>query len=201
MESYKARRASLAESLTRPDPDSPQEWIPPDTSDPLYERESRGAELARRCRESASRKRDKSPVSLRIAEVDNKVDRLHGAINVSNQLTMRVSRHLDKRFDALSAALAARAQPPTSSEQPSSLHLLSSSSGSTDSPDALLLLRALARTDMTNPGELGDTARRMAARDTKNSSERERRLTALTQPPVSTPRRPGTPRRKPDANG
>ncbi|GJJ06638.1 hypothetical protein Clacol_000832 [Clathrus columnatus] len=210
IESYQSRRARLLESLSRKEPDF-QEWIPPDASDPLYERESQGAQLARGCKERAARKRDKSPLSIRVAEVENKVDRLHGILHVADQASKRTARHLDKRFAALSAALAARSRPiPSTSsvDGSSSLHLISSNSrshttsGSTEPPDTIMLLRALARTDMENPKEIGDAARKVA-RDARNSlgpSERERKLTAVTRPPLGTPRRPGTPRQKHDTN-
>lgn len=165
-----------------------------------------GAQLARKCKEGPSS--EKSPISLRIAELENKIDRMHSALHIADQMANRNIRHLDKRFEAISGALAARSQaaPSSSSGESSSLRILSSkqpphsASGPTEPPDTVMLLRALSRTDMENPNGMGDAARK-AARDARQSvGTAERRLTAVTRPALATPRRPGTPRRKTPSN-
>jgi kinetochore protein Mis13/DSN1 len=224
---YNARQASTLDALSRQRHQSGTsiEWIPPDTSDPLYERELQGAQLARRCKEIASRKRAQSPLSLRLAEVESKVDRAHSALHISQQLTHRTTRHLDKRFEALAGALAARSR---STAQPSEVSTIASlvsarvdpgsATGMGAPPDTLDILRALARTDVEQPRrEVGEAARR-AARDVQRASAAgtpgrgvsagagaaigERRLTAVTpRAAPATPRRPGTPRQKSEGVG
>jgi kinetochore protein Mis13/DSN1 len=217
---YNARQASTVDALSRErqhNETSPSlDWIPPDTSDPLYEREFQGAQLARRCKENASGKRAMSPLTLRLEEVESKVDRVHSCLHISQQLMTRTTRHLDKRFEALATALAVRSQPTA---QPSDVSTLAglvsanpnppSGTGQGVPPDTLSILRALTRTDLEHPRrEMGDAARK-AAREVQRvnstpgkqsaggAAGSSRRLTAVT-PRVTpgTPRRAGTPRQK-----
>ncbi|KAF8589354.1 hypothetical protein K439DRAFT_1657984 [Ramaria rubella] len=215
IQTYNARQASTMDALTRNRHQSGTliDWIPPDTSDPLHERELQGVQLARRCKENASRKREGSPLSLRLAEVESKLDRLHSTLHISQQLTKRTTRHLDKRFEVLATALAARSQPPPQPNEISTLSSLVSANPNPPSatglgapPDTLSILRALARTDMEHPREMGDAARK-AARDVQRVNATpgrssagamgERRLTAVTpRAAPGTPRRATTPRQR-----
>ncbi|KAF8514655.1 Mis12-Mtw1 protein family-domain-containing protein [Gautieria morchelliformis] len=218
IQSYNARQASTVDALSRQrhHDETSLDWIPPDTSDPLYEREFQGAQLARRCKEIASRKRGGSPFTLRLGEVENKVDRLHSCLHISQQLMNRTTRHLDKRFEALATALAARSQPRSQPSDVSTLANLVSANPNPPSgtglgvpPDTLSILRALTRTDMEHPRrEIGDAARK-AAREVQRvnatpakqsaggAATSSRRLTAVTpRAAPGTPRRAGTPRQK-----
>ena len=214
---YNARQASTVDTLSRQRRQSATslDWVPPDTSDPLYEREFQGAQLAQRCKENAKRKQGGSPFLLRLAEVESKVDRAHSSLHISQQLTNRTTRHLDKRFEVLAAALAARSHSASQPNEVSTLGNLVSANANPPSatgldapPDTLSILRALTRTDMEHPRrELGDAARK-AARDVQRAnavpgrrsagtSTNERRLTAVTpRAAPGTPRRVGTPRHK-----
>lgn len=229
---YNARQASTVDALSRQRHQSgtSTEWIPPESSDPLHERELQGAQLARRCNEKASRKQENTPLSLRLAEIESKVDRAHSSLHISQQLTNRATRHLDKRFEALASALAARSQPTVQPSEVSTLaNLMSgdvnatSATGMGAPPDTLDILRALARTDVERPRqEVGEAARK-AVRDVQRmnatgtpgrgvaaaagvsgggTSVGERRLTAVTpRAAPGTPRRPGTPRQKSEGVG
>lgn len=215
---YNARQASTVDALSRQQHQSgiSQDWIPPDASDPLYERELQGAQLAHRCKENASRRREGSPLTLRLAEVESKVDRMHSSLHTSQQLTNRTTRHLNKRFEVLATALSARSQ---STPQPSDVSTLAnlvsadpnpaSATGLGAPPDTLSILRALTRTDLLHPRrEIGDAARK-AAREVQRvnatpgrssagaAATSERRLTAVTpRAAPGTPRRAGTPRQR-----
>ena len=214
---YNARQASTVDALSRQRLHSGNavEWIPPDTSDPLYERELQGAQLARRYKENASRRREGSPLTLRVAEVESKVDRAHGSLHISQQLTNRTTRHLDKRFEVLARALSARSQPTSLPNDVSTLaNLVSadpnppSATGLGAPPDTLSILRALTRTDLEHPRrEMADAARKAArevqrvnatpGRSSAGGAAGERRLTAVTpRAAPGTPRRAGTPRQK-----
>lgn len=137
------------------------------------------------------------------------------AVHVSTQLTKCTTRHLDKRFEALARALAARSQPPAPAGEVSTLANLVSAApdanptGAGAPPDTLAILRALARTDVDRPRrDVGDAARK-AARDVQrvnatpgrgSAAGAERRLTAVAAPTPrkapGTPRRAGTPRQR-----
>ncbi|KAF8508094.1 Mis12-Mtw1 protein family-domain-containing protein [Hysterangium stoloniferum] len=211
IQSYNARQASTLDSLSRQSkPSSSTEWIPPDPSDPLYEREIQAAQLAHRCIESAARKRSGSPLTLRLAEVENKVDRVHSALHIAQQFSTRVTRHLDKRFEALSTALAARGKTVPRPGESSVLNQLVSNDTGPSAPDTHALLRALTRTDVAQQKSMGEAARK-AARDVQRVAAAatpagERRFTAVAPRTVApgTPRRPGTPRQRsegPDGGG
>jgi kinetochore protein Mis13/DSN1 len=218
IQAYNARQASTVDALARQRHQSgtSTSWMPTDASDPLHERELRGAQLAQRCKETASRKRGGSPLSLRMAEVESKVDRAHSTLHVSTQLTKRTTRHLNKRFEVLATALAARSRPQPQPSDVSTLASLVSANPDPPSatglgapPDTRAILRALTRTDVERPrGEIGDAARR-AAREVQRVNATpgrssvggaERRLTAVAAPTPrkapGTPRRAGTPRQK-----
>lgn len=190
------------------------DWVPPESSDPLYERELEGAQLARRCIEHATRKKGGSPITRRLAEVENKLDRMHAIVHEADQAARHLSRYFDMRFKVLSAALALRSQPPSShtNDGPALSQLISNdplrSTGSSGSHDTVAMLRALARTDMEHPrDDMTDEARK-AARDvqkinaTPNRKSSERRLTAIAPRVIQgTPRRPGTPRQHSEGPG
>ena len=63
IQAYNARQARTVEALARQRQQSgtSTSWDPSDTSDPLHERESQGAQLAQRCTETARRTRGASP--------------------------------------------------------------------------------------------------------------------------------------------
>lgn len=142
----------------------------------------------------------------RIPEVQFKVDHLYSFASAARATVDVIERTIDQRFELLSLHLAARSNPPPSKHDPGS----SSGSGAQilskyvkrdgfTGPDAMDVMRALARVDRERPPAMvGDAARR-AAREVQRVGESglgaigERRLTGV---PPSTPRKvPGTPRR------
>jgi kinetochore protein Mis13/DSN1 len=135
--------------------------------------------------------------------MESKVDRAHAALHVAHQLTKRTVRHLDKRFEGLSTALAARSKTIPQPADSSVLNQLVSTATGPTAPDTLALLRTLTRTDVAQEKGIGEAARK-AARDVQrvaatpvNASAAERRYTAvMPRAAPGTPRRPGTPRQK-----
>jgi kinetochore protein Mis13/DSN1 len=144
----------------------------------------------------------------RILEMEFKADHLYALASTARTSLDVIERTLDQRFEQLNLHLTARSGLPRPVHDPGSgsgAQILSTyvkqDPGMTG-PDAMDVMRALARVDMERPPAMvGDEARR-AVREVQRAGESgigavgDRRLTGLPPSSGLTPRKvPGTPRR------
>jgi kinetochore protein Mis13/DSN1 len=143
----------------------------------------------------------------RIPDVAFKIDHLYSLASTARTTVDVLERTLDQRFNLLSLHLAARSKIPPPIHDPGSgsgAQILSRyvKRDVGTGPDAMDVMRALARVDRERPPAMvGDAARR-AAREVQRAGESgvgavgERRLTGVPPSSGMTPRKvPGTPRR------
>jgi len=149
----------------------------------------------------------KSPLHVRLEELELKVDSLFSYLNSALQTTNAASDTLDARFSILSLFLASRSQPIPPTLSRSFSHASLALAFPYQQHDPQDILRTLSCIDIERPpAEIGDEARR-AVREVQRVNEGgglgERRLTITTLTSASvgvTPRkgalrRPTTPGR------